>query len=583
MASRRLSSSLIMILVGVVLVGSSSSYADDDFSPKKPNQTTTQEAEQAAKFVAEATCKGVEQRALFALTLEQRLRRDVNEKADAPVTSMTTPRLAACFRAELASEMQLGADEVVTEILRTAGQIVVDRAVSNAWVLLKDRLEDAAGCDETPSTYKHVCGVLADVRLQDLVASPRVLLDAALEDLFDKIKDELSKLDVGCYSISSGSADAIQICPGELIVGAVDAWRLGGRDGAMQYLRAEIGSLTARVSTAIDQSCNTDLCRALRAAGYCIAVNAKANKDSIRCALVLGAAGIALPREARELLTALERVIFDADRSAVVKLVTSFVRDRLGTLAVCKDTNGSPRPACSDLVNAFEALFIGVAEEDWNRVARGAVGALSAAAILGNGDDPKGGKLFKLMAAVGQYSATYVDSKVDAETAAATRRKVIEALIDATTDRSERESGVVVSIGGAFGAGYGWRKGVVSDGKDLSAAPTPLHLGFGVGFDSYHGDSCLGAHGMISILDISQYVAFEDKDFQVADPDIKASIAIGATVGLRFAMRQTPMFAGVNFTYSPFVNVTDESMTTTRGSYQWLGLVAAYVPFFDFN
>jgi hypothetical protein len=45
------------------------------------------------------------------------------------------------------------------------------------------------------------------------------------------------------------------------------------------------------------------------------------------------------------------------------------------------------------------------------------------------------------------------------------------------------------------------------------------------------------------------------------------------------------MFAGFNFTYSPFVQVTDPSdtMTTHTGSYQLLLMSSVYVPFFDFN
>ena len=134
-------------------------------------------------------------------------------------------------------------------------------------------------------------------------------------------------------------------------------------------------------------------------------------------------------------------------------------------------------------------------------------------------------------------------------------------------------------VGSAFGIGWGLRRGVRSDGGNVNAFATPLHLSLGFALDHYNR-SGYGAHAMLGIADLSQYVSFKDSNFTVVDPNAKAALAIGVTAGVRFGLPSTPWFAGANFTYAPFVR---DAATSTTGSYQLLFLTAIFIPFLDFN
>ena len=173
----------------------------------------------------------------------------------------------------------------------------------------------------------------------------------------------------------------------------------------------------------------------------------------------------------------------------------------------------------------------------------------------------------------------------EAEDYAAARKKALESLMAAATDRSQRDGDVVISLGGQLGLGWGGRYGVRRDAPDDPVNPTPVHLALGVGLDWYPGPSPWGLHAMASVADLSQYVSFADKDLHVAAPDAKAALALGVTLGVRFALKQTPAFVGLNATYAPFVPVgaAADPAAASTGSYQVMGLVGLYVPLFDFN
>jgi hypothetical protein len=480
-------------------------------------------------------------------------------------------RRLACFHLKAKSSFQGGVEDIASTLLKTAGQIVVDRAVSNAWGLLSEKLKRAAGCEATPPTFPSTCRVLDHVRIQDVLASPTVFLDAAVHDLLAKLDTNLKQLDI------STEFEHMKVDLGAILRAGIDAWQRGGRDAAVAALRSELLAVIAQVTTALETDCgDKPLCVALRAVGDCL-VN---GGQKARCTITTG-----MKSEARVLTSVIQQAVIDNNRQATVKLLMSLLREHIGPSGACPEQKDNPaiRLTCTQLIDALEDVLLGIVEEDWSRVAAGGVAALEA---VTTGADRNRGKLFKLIGAVGQYTASYAskDAK-DSEAGATARRKAIESLIDATTDRSDRDSGVVVSVGGAFGVGWGWKRGIRHDTDDVAAYPTPLHLSLGVGIDSYHGTSSLGFHGMLGIADLSQYVSFKDKDFQVADPDAKAALALGVTAGFRFALRQTPMFVGLNFTYSPFVQVADASdtMSTHTGSYQFILMSSVYVPFFDFN
>lgn len=67
-------------------------------------------------------------------------------------------------------------------------------------------------------------------------------------------------------------------------------------------------------------------------------------------------------------------------------------------------------------------------------------------------------------------------------------------------------------------------------------------------------------------------------DLEVAAPDIRSSLIVGATIGGWFRNRETPIFVAVHGSISPFVRTTEGKMTYEAGV-----LFGIYVPLLDFN
>nr|HEX4316026.1 hypothetical protein [Kofleriaceae bacterium] len=482
----------------------------------------------------------------------------------------------ACFQNQLKTGFESAPEGIASTLLQTIGQVVVDRAVANAWQLLSSRLEDAAGCSDAATKFPAVCKVLETSDLQNLISSPTILLEAAEKDLLAILRSELGGISVTPLNLPSGAVVDVQ----QIAMGVLDAWVGGGKAAALTYLRAQWLAIIQQITVDYDVACaDTDtLCKALVAAGNCLVNNNTLSKDIATCAMMAAPAGNidANAVAVQQLATVIEQAVIQNDRDALIKLLISVVRQYVAA-------------TYSPLLDGVQDLLLGLSDEDWTRAGAGGVEVLQAIVALHNqSKDPLAGKdkLFALLAAIGQYAATYVDSSTkDPTAAAAARRQAIESLIAMTTDRSARQSGLVVSVGGQFGLGYGQRYGTRATGADPTALATPLHLALGLGFDSYHASTSVGLHAMVTLFDLSQYVSFEDSNFTVANPDAKAALAIGGTVGLRLALKQTPLFVGANVTYAPFVPVVapGDTVTPQTGSFQIMGLVAIYVPIFDFN
>jgi hypothetical protein len=183
-------------------------------------------------------------------------------------------------------------------------------------------------------------------------------------------------------------------------------------------------------------------------------------------------------------------------------------------------------------------------------------------------------QLYALLAGVGQYAASY--SQADPKSAAEARKAAIEAMMARMVRRSDRTSGAVLSLGGSFGLSGAYRGAF---GARHGAFAGPFQLALGAGLDTYHpGKHDFGFHMEVSAFDLGQYVSFENKDFEVAEPDVRAAIAPGVKVGWRFASRETPVFVGPFFTVSPFVQTEDDEATWQVG-----GMIGVYIPFVSFN
>jgi hypothetical protein len=120
---------------------------------------------------------------------------------------------------------------------------------------------------------------------------------------------------------------------------------------------------------------------------------------------------------------------------------------------------------------------------DWIRAVHG-MGAVADVINAASCSDPKAcpriAKGFlQLMGAVGQFAETYQDAngKTDPAVAAAARQKVIEDLVTSMVDRTDREHGAVISVGGSLGLFGGQR---YNDNGSLWAFPVRLTLGAGL-------------------------------------------------------------------------------------------------------
>lgn len=138
---------------------------------------------------------------------------------------------------------------------------------------------------------------------------------------------------------------------------------------------------------------------------------------------------------------------------------------------------------------------------------------------------------------------------------------------------------MVVSLGGSFGVVGGAR--TATGGPMRFAMASVLHVGLGVGLDSYHSRQRAGFHGEISALDLGQYVVFANNSLTVEKPDLKAALAPSVKAGVHFVLKETPMYLAGFVGLSPFVRenkTAQEHMTMSFGL-----MFGVYVPFIDFN
>ena len=489
-------------------------------------------------------------------------------KADA---QMMAVRRVECLRLALPGGGQSSA--IAGQLLQTLGEIVVHRATRAAWRLLSSKLREVAGCDAKDDArfrFAKVCQVTETLRIQDLVASPEILLHAVVGDLMLMVQKEMPDLPgVGCFTVGDGTSTSV--CLEEMLENAALAWVDGGIDTALASLRGDV--LKKLRDVAASETCPGDLgAAALWVTAQCVLVDQQINRlASCASERFVQSCEVAKPRRLERLLPLVAGAISDKNGAATARLVFAVAREAVDAEDACarpEKLDGQIRDRCA-LIQGLETTYSGVAERDWTAAAGGA--SALAQALLAIAKVHVDRKLFAFLAAIGQYATTYRSGQ-DAAAASAARRGIIEELLASLVSRSDRNSGAVISVGGAF-AVYG---GARTDAEDHWQAAFPMQLGFGFGLQTYGADTH-GFHLMVSLLDISQYVSYEDGDFDVSEPEVESSIAFGSTVGVWFGDRETPVFLGANFTFAPFVRYEDEP-TFTFGA-----VFGAYVPFFDFN
>ncbi|MCY0986502.1 hypothetical protein OV203_05195 [Nannocystis sp. ILAH1] len=559
------------------------------------------------------------------------------------------PELGAMRRkAYLSSRMSAAelSGTIGADLVRAMGQVVLDKAVQAGWEMTRRELMSLAKCGDKRGRARAACAkdeddpwmpttyrVLESSRLQDLMAQPETLLRAVLGDWFDHMRPGHAFELVG------------QTLGGVSVERLIRAWRSNGKSGLSSTAVTEIRAAILKVADKNTCEALTGVVdKALWVGAMCVAATRSA-QAAIRGSSPSGVVDSSDAAEPgaltscqnfdswidqchfaasdRELVVAALRAhatVFEFGGRAkwwrdAINLVFELAKIDPAKLAADKVTELEQR---RQRVEWMQAVIVGLLDEDWTRVAGGATSIVadwiltmkktaataeeaSEGADIGkntekaeddnssNSADSQAGlealqKVVGFLAGIGRYAASY--SEKDSEVAAQARKDAIADLVSRMASRRERTRGAVFSLGGSFGFVAGVRSEVAPDRTSNLAPASPIHLGLGLGVDTYHGarkTRSVGFHGEVSVLDLGQYVAFENRKLDLKTPELAASLAPSIKLGIRVALRETPLFLALFGGFNPFLrtkaaDATDGNMTFTLGA-----MFGVYVPFLDFN
>lgn len=478
-----------------------------------------------------------------------------------------------------------------TDLVKAMGEVVLDKATQAGWELMRTELLRLSGCgirrvgcDQSKApimerTYK----VLEHSRLQDLVAQPELLINAILSDWFERTTGDEAKLKL------MGSWLA-----GIDIKKFIVAWRSNGRKGLENTAMRVFGDALKRATEQVDcTKLTTVVEKSLWAASSCMsAPGIKACEKKLeKCWPATDDGTTKVKAEILSVLQAHDDLFTTSKKNAG--------RDALNLLFELGKV--SAEDDLKKHLEGMQGVLIGVLDQDWTRVTNAALALLQQvleakfpkAACKGDKDcyELKGvGKLISFLAGIGRYAASYEPG--NEETAAKARKDAIADLVSRMSSRRERTRGLVVSLGGSLGF-VGGVRGEIGPGRTKDTAlASPVHLGLGLGFDSYHRQNnwkAFGLHGELTVLDLGQYVAFENKALTLKEPVLAAALAPSVKLGFRLALRETPLFLGVFAGLNPFLRTEKpiDPVTQLRPSGNMtytIGLMlGVYVPFLDFN
>jgi hypothetical protein len=518
---------------------------------------------------------------LALAVLDQRRARQVGTAEQQELDAM---RLR-CFDAAK-SGLTSGAADVGAEVLRSVAQVVLDRAKRAAWTLLDKRLREAARCDAAAPApgdaappeirFPAMCRVLGTVAVQDLVSSPVVLIDAFVSDLLQAVL-----LDPAHAWMAPPLLD-------DALREAALRWDEGGAVGIASAFQHVIGHrLRAEVQTPSCDALNGAPDKAMWVAGMCL-VEVQQPSRFETCD-VDGWADQCTDAPTKQRIEALwavfARILAARGKPSLRDLgdlVFSSAEMHVDTVSGLPDAR---KKLAHEYVQGTRSMILGIAAKDWIQTSSGAVRVLrivsaandlcadpakaaECAAAAGARDRTE--MLVTLLAAVGNYAETLSTPGKDG---AAARDKIVEDLVDRMVNRTHRDRGAVVSLGGDLALLGGAR----TDFSTGAQVAFPLQLGLGLGVQTY-GPKDGGFHAMASFLDLGQYVTTGGGGLAVATPKVESSVMLGLTVGGWFALRETPLYVGAYGGMSPFVRTSADKMTYELGA-----VTGIYVPLLDFN
>lgn len=201
-------------------------------------------------------------------------------------------------------------------------------------------------------------------------------------------------------------------------------------------------------------------------------------------------------------------------------------------------------------------------------------------------------KLWGWMAAAAGYLATYVSTENStpehAKELHQARKRAIESLIDAATNRANREGQVIFSLGVPVGAIGGAQ--YIRQSSEWSAMYPQLSVGLGVALQllpvgKLRDGTCghgAGLHVQLLAIDLAQYVAY-DSTGTVSRPSWSSSVTLGVQVGALLGTAKNAFLIGLDARYTPTLFPDAEGSSDRSGALR-LGLfLGTYIPLFDFN
>jgi hypothetical protein len=188
-----------------------------------------------------------------------------------------------------------------------------------------------------------------------------------------------------------------------------------------------------------------------------------------------------------------------------------------------------------------------------------------------------------LLSAIAGYAATF--TSVDPSNLQAvreSRKEVLEGMIDASTDRSQRHGQWIWSVGAPVGF-----TSRLLQGSDWKAPQLTLPMGVAVqlmpgGKDSRPNQWGVGLHAMLTAIDLGQLLGYQP-NADIPGPTWDTVVTPGAQVAATLGTPSNAFLVGLDLRYArnPLAVSTPDAVIPRELLLNVF--VAYYVPFFDFN
>jgi hypothetical protein len=514
-----------------------------------------------------------------------------------------------------------GLEDVATETLQILGQVVANRASSEAYRLVKLRLETLLSCDSAPAnaqttplalpiaspsqekllrpTFPSTCRVLRPLRIEDIATSRDALLGAIVQDGLAYLQNvqvlaspnQRQADELGVATIVNALVMPLIVRP-KLLADDVQARTIVGalenyvdRHSSDPYVERNRALHAIAAGVLAYTRCTFESTRAGSTVADC---NFTAYAD-----LYAGnewdtqAAARALAGQ----LVSVASLTRSSDQPATLQRVIRAVDTLFASSCMLLQASAAPNqpiefkcPRPPEPVNApqlpatawlsFAQPIVDAAlERDSNALIVSIAHALEVFAEARYTRDHQ--RALLLLGSLIQYSATYAAQNQDnAEQLHEQRTKILESLTSAMSDRTARDGDDIWSLGGSLRLVGGLRLGGAGP-----ALLSPLGLPIGFGFDHVASGSAGGFHLEFSPIDLGQYVSFDNKA-DVKTPKLADAIAPSVTFGIGWG-RSMPLVLGASFGYSPAFHLDPNKVT--RGTFNAGLTLGIYVPLIDMN